>query len=112
MTERRKISGADLGPGMTIKANRRIYKIREIEEPDEIGARLTDVELTSGVFATLDLFSDSEYELRGMPPRHRIVRVRAADLDQLLRVASYDVHVSATGDAVARLRDAMTEGTA
>jgi hypothetical protein len=75
-----KISGADLTVGMKIKTHGRIYKICEIEEPDNIGARLADVETTSGSFETFNLYTDSLYELRRAParPRNRMVRLSLA----------------------------------
>jgi hypothetical protein len=70
------IMGADLRPGMVIKAHSRILKITDIEAPGS-WARLADFVTTSGEERTFNLFEDSEYELRSAParPRNRLVKV-------------------------------------
>jgi hypothetical protein len=98
------ISGADLQVGQVIKSNGRIYKIVDIEPPDDIGARLADVELTNGEFQTINFFDDSSYELRSAPPRRRpqIVKVTLPP-DLAARVERARLSSESTSQAIVRI---------
>jgi hypothetical protein len=104
----KKIKGADVRVGMKIKTGGRICLVREIdEESDDLGARLADVELTSGDFRLTHLFDDSEYELRRDAPRPRLVKVRSDDLLTVLEHCSTHDGTAAR-EAVKRVRQALT----
>ena len=113
MTDAKKtVTGADLAPGITIKhpGHNRIYLINDIEEPDDIGARLTECKTTSGEYVTFNVFTDSLYELRSAAPRPRTVmlslpRDLADQLDRA-RLGSDET----TAQAIVRLvRQAMDD---
>jgi hypothetical protein len=106
------IPGADLMPGDTFKhpAHNRIYTVVDIADSGNLGDRLGRFRQSDGEVVEFNVFDDSQYELRDSMPRerHRMVRVRAADLELVLSTDNAIMTNRQELDAaVARLKEAL-----
>jgi hypothetical protein len=106
-----KISGADLQPGTTFKhpAHNRIYTVVDIADSGNLGDRLGRFRQSDGHVVEFSVFDDSQYDLRGTMPGdcHRMVKVRAADLELMLSLLSEATPVPEESAAINRLREAL-----
>jgi hypothetical protein len=109
-----KITGAELRPGHIFKHDSashggRIYEVVEIDESGRYGDRFGRFRQSNGQVVEFYVFDESEYELRDSMPgkRHRMVKVRADDLELVLGWLGEDaLGWPKVAEAVNRMREA------
>ena len=99
------IRGADLESGQYIKTSGQVYLTLHLHETDKDGTRVGVFQESDGTETEFLVFEDSVYELATEPtPRHRMVKVRADDLRELIDAARGR---TMSADALTRLEEAL-----
>jgi hypothetical protein len=99
------IRGADLESGQYIKTSGRVYLTLHLHETDKDGTRVGVFQESDGTETEFLVFEDSVYELAAAPtPLHRMVKVRADDLRELIDAARGR---TMSADALTRLEEAL-----